>query len=301
MLDIESWNHRSLVMDFLADRLSSGHVLPFLGSGISYFASLPNWQDLLEEIGKAKDPVYVLPQDDPYVQAQHLLSAAFKGKTQEFYKAVHARLFAHLGDEFLSVIRANEGMRALAMLCHRSVRGGSRFIATLNYDDILELMLKDMSLVIQSVGSDRFLLGNSDVTVLHPHGLLRLADRDADMDRQIVIAQSDHVHVKDSSWHPLLTVLLSKSFPMFIGIGGKDLRFLDYLDDARKFNYVREKAEIPFLGVRLCAKDDPYIAMFEDKHIKCISFEKLGEEWPIFVATICRKAAEKAERSINSL
>ncbi|WP_284777418.1 SIR2 family protein [Agrobacterium sp. lyk4-40-TYG-31] len=301
MQDIESWNHRSLVIEFLAKRLNSGHILPFLGSGVSYFANLPNWQNLLSDIGKEVDPDYVLPDDDPYVQAEHLLSSGFHDKTQEFYKAVHSQLFAHLDSDFLDVIRADEGMRALTMLCHRSVRGGSNFIATLNYDDILELMLNDLSLVVHSVGSDRFLLGSSDVTVLHPHGLLRLEDKGKDLDRRIVIAQSDHSHVKDSSWFPMLTVLLSKSFPLFIGIGGKDLRFLDYLDEARKYNYSTDIAGLPYVGIRLCSRTDAYKAIFEKKKIKCIDFEDLGRDWPTFVAAVCRKAAEIARERIHSI
>ncbi|WP_080647228.1 SIR2 family protein [Rhizobium ruizarguesonis] len=302
MLDRESWKNRSNVTRFLSERLSSGHVMPFLGSGVSYFAQLPSWKNLISDVAKQKNDAFSLPTEfEPYILAQQILDSLYGGDKQEFYFAVHKGLYGGKDLSALhSLILADPGLRALTMLCNRSVRGGSRFIFTLNYDNILEILLRDLGLVVKSVGEDRFLFDDADVSVFHPHGLLPIDDVGKALERKIVITQSDGQHVSKTSWKPLLEVLLSKSFPVFIGVGGNsDLRFLDYLDDAGEHNYLHASRAYPFIGIRLCSANDPSIAMFENKRIKCIGFEDLGKGWPSFVEDVCRLSAAKAAQRLS--
>ncbi|MGR9276250.1 SIR2 family protein [Rhizobium leguminosarum] len=302
MYEKEEWNSNEAVIDFLAERLSHGHVLPVLGSGVSKFADLPGWDKLLNGVAHAVDPSYVRDAgSEAYTEAENILYRFYGGERQKLFASVHKYIYQDVKtDELSAVIRADPGMRALTMLCHRSIRGGSRFIVTLNYDDILEAALREMGLVVQSVGDDKFLLGDYNVSVLHPHGLLPMSEADQASDRSIVFSQSDATRIYDTSWGALLEVLLSKSFPVLIGVGGADLRLADYLDKAAKSNFLSAVKNYPYFGVRLCSSDDKQIPVFEGKGYKCIKFGNLRNEWPLFVETICKRAAFNIERRMGT-
>lgn len=294
MKDKEKWNDKRKVAEVLAEILLRGHLLPCLGAGVSRFAELPDWTGLLEAINPG-DPIHGV--DNGYMFAQVVLDDRFSGDKQRFYAAVHKALYkGKTTSNLKGVIQADAGLRALAMLCFRSARGGSRFVVTFNYDDLLEQFLMDLGLVCNSVSDHRFVFSKADACILHPHGLLQLKDKSKIIERKILIAQDDFEQVRDTSWAATIDTLFSKHFPVFIGLGGNDMMLYDYIDKARKSEFFRSEMKWPYVGVRFCSQDDPFISTFENKRIKCVTFGNIANEWPVFVSDICRKAARLAEK-----
>lgn len=293
MRDIEHWNSKNKVAELLADQLLRGNLLPCLGAGVSRFADLPDWKSLLVALAPSEADSSL----NDYVLAERVLQREFRGDKQAFYKQVHKSLFrGKTSSNLKGVIQADAGLRALSMLCFRSVRGGSRFVVTFNYDDLLDLYLKDLGLVCNTVDSHRFVFGKADVCVLHPHGLLRLQDKAKDHERRILIAQSDFSQVRASPWSSILNTVFSKHFPIFIGLGGADILLYEYIDDANRANFYFEDQGWPYSGVRFCSTDDIAIEIFESKKIKCVTFADIAREWPEFISNVCRIAAKKIER-----
>lgn len=302
--DSEKWKNKDLVEDLLVERMMAGNLLLCLGSGVSYFADLPEWKKLIGDVAKKKDGNYTLdPSLDPYVQADLIRSNLFgatQPKRQEFLKEIHERLF-HSIDEptLIRKLDQNPGMKAIQMLASGSIRGGTRYIVTFNYDDILEILLRNLGVVTQSTDNHQFLLNNADVSVFHPHGLLRLSDATKEMNRFVVISQTDAKDAVTKSWRQTITFLLSKHFPVFIGLGGRDIRVLDLLDEVQEQSHLANKTRAGFLGVRLSDKADPSNSIWEEKGIKCICFDDMPAEWPTYVEAICRKAAAIREKDAN--
>jgi hypothetical protein len=167
----DDWNSSSKIKSLLARRLAQRRLSLFLGPGVSTAFKLPQWSELLDNLYSVAGEKRPAARNN--TQDAETLAAKPKYRHDSIKFATDARTALYQGFSIDSLKGSDNPMlSALGALVMSSVRGAAVNVITFNFDDLLETYLRWRGFVVGSVAALPAWNGVSDVTVLHPHGLL---------------------------------------------------------------------------------------------------------------------------------
>lgn len=216
----------------LIDRVNSGNLWAFVGSGASADAGLPTWRELVDR---------VLDQLDASLRARVIGDARFdKAQAREDYAGSLQRV-ADLGgrESLVTAIRTvipASGARPGPVL-HEIADWPFAGYLTANFDGLLEEALRDRVSGWASVGNSREELrkvsGGAAELVWHIHGSVALrSDRS-----ELVITTDDYErhYLEQSPLYIQLRAFLQQHQVAFVGFGFQDAEFVRLLRLTQKF------------------------------------------------------------------
>jgi len=227
-MDFDYLTEYDRAVEFLADSLSAGTLVLFLGAGVSSGARLPDWRALVEsmrtEVG--------LPNDDLSSAADSLERAAEEIR-RRFYPD-DERGFAELvqkclyrGTSLDDSVLGDRLLTALGALLMGSRRGSVRRIVTFNFDSVLESYIWLNGLVPQVVLQPPVDEGAEDVRLYHPHGFLPHPDLKIKGSGFVILgSRSINLRIGEpyNPWIELLRHTLSTGVGLFVGLSEHSFR-----------------------------------------------------------------------------
>jgi hypothetical protein len=227
-MEIDHLTYYDRAVGFLADSLSQGTLVLFLGAGVSSGSHLPDWLSLVkamrEEVG--------LPNDTLDASADSLEHAVdqirrlhYRDDERGFSELVQKCLYrgVTLDDSVLD----SRLLTALGALMMNSRRGGVRRVVTLNFDSVLESYIWLNGLVPRVVVQPPVDEGAEDVRVYHPHGFLPHPGLNIE-GSGFVILDSKSINLRlgkpYDSWIESLRHILSSGLILFIGLSKSSFR-----------------------------------------------------------------------------
>jgi hypothetical protein len=190
---------------------------------------------------------------------------------------------------------APELLRAIGALATASRHGSVKDIVTLNFDCSLEWYLGLHGTVTQVVSRWPTVLGNSDVTVYHPHGYLPVAAAFGSRSEMIVFdsIEVDRQLAARTPWREIFKQLMVSRYVLAIGLGGRDyvLRTLLYeaMDD------VKEQSARP-LGCWLCTDSVDDETRDQIRARGFIAPRVSKDDIPVLLTAICEEARQRILR-----
>ncbi len=213
---------------FLAEALSAGRLVLFLGAGVSSGAHLPSWRGLVEslrgEVG--------LPNDHLDSSADSLERAAdevrrkfYRDDEKGFTELVREHLYrgVSLDDSVLNDRR----LTALGALMMGSRRGSVKRVVTFNFDSVLESYIWLNGLVPRVVLQPPADEGGEDVRLYHPHGFLPHPDLKIEGSNFVILGSRSinlRVGKPHDHWVESLRHVLSSGLGLFIGLSEDSFR-----------------------------------------------------------------------------
>ena len=231
MAGTDSWTNTDLVLDYCAKQLVAGRLTIVLGAGASLGFDLPDWDELMSRAFKivGKDIPDGLSVEN---QAEYLQNTVFSGDFSEFARVIRESLYQKgiVGAEELSSMPLLNAIGALVMA---STRGTVDRVITFNFDDLLEVYLSYYGYTVASIADLPSWANNSDVTVLHVHGLLP-SDLDKPASKELILTQESfdkRVGRIEQLWTRKVTEIFEESFCLFIGLSGNDKNLTSLLSN----------------------------------------------------------------------
>ncbi len=212
----------------LADSLSQGTLVLFLGAGTTMGAGLPDWETLITGMHDRAEVDSRLPAKPTADQLQAAADALrrdhFAGDEVGFRQLVKHALY---GDISLSEeILKDATMIALGALLTGSRRGSVHRIITLNFDCVLEWYLTLHGMVPKVVSKLPTLEGNEDVRIYHPHGFLPHTDLPGKhKSSDFLVLDLKEVDLRlgtpGEPWMELIRHVMSSGICLFVGMSAK--------------------------------------------------------------------------------
>lgn len=301
MNDPTMWDDDEYLVSHLAEELVKGRLALFLGSGVSHFFGLPDWDTLVNRISdqvglphfdKAKG-------EDAIHRVQRIKNESFRHKEKEFMGAVHQALYQGISVD-LEKISENKTLMAIGALVMTTRRGSASKVVTLNFDDLLEIYLEYYGFITRSVHEDIHWEGNNDVTIYHPHGFLPLGRSSKERSETIALTTEDfHAlmdvsNTKGKNWRSLLLTLMRTHTFLYIGLSGLDMH-VDSLLNGIKDNHPIKNSRIAFHGVRFSLKKDTNHDLVSTQRGFGVYTHQFDDwsELPKFLLKICQIARSK--------
>ena len=292
MPSVDDFENDSTLLNFLSDQLLGGNLTILLGAGISVYFGLPSWRELIERLFASKRST--VPNIDQKRQAEYFRNKFYPDDKLGFLNAVKSALYQDVKADF-DVMRGHTTLAAISSLVMASKRGSASEVITFNWDDLLEIYLEYHGFVTLSIGEEHHWSGNSDVTVLHPHGLLPLSDRRRPT-HDIVFDQLSYTEVignQASPWRQLLLSIMRAHTCLFIGLSGNDDN-LDSLLMACKQTHASVEEGSPYWGIAFTTSNDEPTTMFwKSRGVFLKQISDYDHELPQFLFQICQIAASK--------
>jgi hypothetical protein len=287
------WEDQANLEKLAGESLAYGSALLCLGAGVSRFAGLPTWSELLEKVAKfagfSDAQLSGLAQiENLFDRGQQILTEGFKGNRAAFLGTVRSCLYSDSrvlngADAF-----SNRGMQALSFLCSRSLRGGCANVITYNFDDLLQRIFSYNGSVHRTVDEPFFVTSRADVTIFHPHGILQASDQGNNRCRA-VITRDDLNDPSYAHWSKTLFQQFSTQFPLLIGLSGSDEALIRALELAKKRHPHIQLWKWPYYGIAVGIGNMNTNAL-ESAGIKVLRFQG-PDDWPQFVGNVCRHAS----------
>ena len=222
MASPDSWANTNLVLDYCAKHLVAGRLTIVLGAGASLGFGLPDWDELMSRAFKiaGKDIPDGLSVEN---QAEYLQNTILSGDFPEFTRVIRESLYQKgiIGAEEMSSMPLLNAIGALVMA---STRGTVDRVITFNFDDLLEVYLSYYGYSVVSIADLPSWANNSDVSVLHLHGLLP-SDSTKPTSKELILTQESfdkRVGRTEQLWTRKVTEIFEENFCLFIGLSGKD-------------------------------------------------------------------------------
>lgn len=297
LLRQNKWTDDAALLPFLADRLSEGNLLIFLGAGVSRFYGMPDWETMLRDIKRNGAGHHMLKSGlSMPAWAEEIRNNLFPDDKAGFETAVSDALYSADGLAKFDLLKVadNKTLRSIGALCHGSRRGYAKKVVTLNYDCLLEAYFRFHGVAAQTIHSPTFLERGADVTIYHPHGYIPHPSFDDDRSNGIVLTRDDYERAVDTRWEETILGLLSTHFVLFIGLSGEDDRISRLCAKAKESNPFILKHELPFYGVRVCSKGGALASQWKARGVYCKEVAQLNRSIPNFLFSICREAASRS-------
>lgn len=296
MKSSHGWSDPAVIDNFLAHQLLRGRLAIILGAGASFGFKLPGWSNLLQQMCnalKCAGPTSCgnLPQF-----AGDLLRNKFSGNKPQFWEAVRAALYLD--------VKANESqllngamLRAIGALAAASSRGKVGSVVSFNFDDLLEEYLQVLGLTTSSTVDFPTWSQQTDVDVMHPHGLLPFKSTSAISERGITFTDADYtakIGDINDPWNRKVSDVMTTHTCLFIGLSGDDERLKSLIFNANKMHPSITSDQFPFWGVvtRLAdTSDDDRVSRWKEHGVHSKRFGSY-DEVPDWLLGICRRAAK---------
>lgn len=283
----EDWDDREKLLEYLSLQLIAKRVSLFLGAGISEPFKLPDWKALVNTMfAKARKP---RPPGLPDTAAAEWLLTNHYRDRLSFASAVQESLYS-AGTVSNAHLETSPLLSAIGALVMSSVRGNAANVVTFNYDDLLESYLSWRGFAVEAIDVLPRWTSLADVSVLHPHGLLR-----SDMSRPnrgVVLTQLDYDEIVGDSkdlWRQRLTSIMRSTTPIFIGLSGDDDNLTNMMNEVSKLH--SKGPSVLYWGVRLGLADDPKASKWTARGVFHHPLDKHDDVAP-FIMEICRRSAK---------
>lgn len=289
----DNWKDAKARTIFLAQCLKEGSLALVLGAGASDGCGLPDWKELISRLYRISGKVLPASETTLEGQADHFFvdicssdETQFAAKTQEaLYEGVKTDAAA------LAKIRMLAALGAMTM---GSRRGSVRNIITFNFDNLLETYLSYFGYIVSSIDKLPTWAKNSDVEVLHVHGLLR-HDEAVKAGDKIIMTKAHFDKVVGNNGRPEFASktrdILSSHVCLFIGLSGDDNNLTGMLEYAKE-EHVTRHAGLPYWGIRFSNNEnDPRRSAWERKNIcqwTVLHYDNIPDE----LFKICQEAAK---------
>lgn len=289
---------RHSAVDFLAERLSEGTLVLFLGAGVSSGAGLPKWPALVKSMrSDVKLSNIGLRSDANSLEqaAQEIERDFFSGNDRGFAELVQRCLYRGISLDH-SVV-ADPLLTALGALLMGSRRGSVRRIVTFNYDSVLESYIWLNGLVPKVILQPPVDEGAEDVRLYHPHGFLPHPELNIS-GSDFVILSSRSINLRIGTphdpWIELLRHTLATGVGLFVGLSVhsfRDRALAPLLATVGKGLNVRRPTGFWILK-KEGKKDGQVDREFLDCNIVPLRVPRFPEV-PKLLLEICQRAAQK--------
>lgn len=289
----EDWESRERLLDALAYRLTRKRLSLYLGAGASFAFKLPDWTKLVDNLFDQAGESRPTPKND-ITQSEELLMDHFNGDRKAFAKAIQMALYRDYTHDSVAV-DANPLLSAIGALVMSSARGSVSHVITLNYDNILEDHLARRGFTVSSVAKLPTWDSDSDIEILHPHGLLDIKTSIEPASAVVLtgLDYDDIVGDVKNLWRQRITNILRSTTCIFIGLSGNDANLTSQLADVSKDHTVTGKE--PFWGVRLGTDSN---SMWKARGVYSVKLSSY-DEIPGFIFEICRRAASLRAKQLD--
>jgi len=195
----------------------SGHVVPFLGAGVSVSAGAPTWKNLLK---KLKSGVRLSGHDDKAFDGLPLLDQA--GILAQLYTDQHGTPRA-FGEAVSQAVRLEKYGLAPALLATLPSTGA----ITLNYDQLFEMACSDAQRPRTVLPEDIPAVGNNWLLKLHGS---------VSQPESIVLTRDDYLgyNTNREALSALVKAHLLTHHLLFVGFGLADDHFHEIVHDVRR-------------------------------------------------------------------
>lgn len=296
-MDFDYLTEYDRAVEFLADSLSAGTLVLFLGAGVSSGARLPDWRALVEsmrtEVGLTNDDVSSAA-DSLERAADEIRRKFFPGDEPGFADLVQKCLYR--GTSLDDSVLGDRLLTALGALLMGSRRGSVRRIVTFNFDSVLESYIWLNGLVPQVVLQPPVDEGAEDVRLYHPHGFLPHPDLKIKGSGFVILgSRSINLRIGEpyDPWIELLRHTLSTGVGLFVGLSKhsfRDRALAPLLAAVGKGLNARRPTGFWVLK-KENAKDSEVDKEFLDCNIVPLRVSGLAEV-PKLLLEICQRAAE---------
>ena len=278
-------------MRFWRTSSAKGVLSLVLGAGASHGFSLPTWDELVDGLrdqGGVTDAKLPKPEEE----ADKVHRNHFGKDRLKFAEAVRAALYANVRREPAEMLKSDL-LQAITAFLTSSLRGRGSAVITFNFDDLIETYFRLLGFIVRSETEVPAWASRSDMTVLHPHGLLPLNNNEAAT--EIIFTSKDFERVigrERDEWNKAMSSVLVSTFPVFIGLSGTDARLQSLLSDVHERHPATKRDSSLYWGVRPTLESaEPHdIERWRDWRI-APRFFKSYKEIPSWILSICQKAA----------
>lgn len=273
------------LLNTLAHRLLRKRLSLCVGAGASIAFNLPNWTKLV-------DNLYTISGQPPSTstsdieRSEEVFAAKYNGDRVRFARDVQCALYQGYVHDPVAV-DSNPLLSAIGALVMSSARGRVSQVITLNYDNILENHLERRGFTVSSVAKLPSWDSDSDVEILHPHGLLDVNQTVAPK-AGIVLTALDYDAIVGNVadlWRQRITNILRSTTCIFVGLSGSDQNLMNQLYDVNQRHAVTGNE--PFWAVRL-GRDEG--KAWRTRGVYSARLESYADI-PKFILEICRRAA----------
>jgi hypothetical protein len=227
-MEIDHLMNREFAIDSLADSLSKGTLVLFLGAGVSSGLHLPGWRALVEslrgEVGLSNDDLG-FSADDLESAADEVRRKHYRDDERGFAELVRKCLYRGIGLD--DSVLDSRLLTALGALMVGSRRGSVKRVVTFNFDSVLESYIWLNGLVPRVILQPPVEEGAEDVRLYHPHGFLPHPDLKTE-GSNFVILGSRSINLRFGKpydhWVALLRHILSTGVGLFIGLSEESFR-----------------------------------------------------------------------------
>lgn len=219
----EDFQDRASLVKRVGSRLYRQQIALVLGSGLSANLKLPTWPKLIDSMfilsGKTA-PATLVNLDK---KAEYLFRDVCKKDNVKFNALVRKALYpskAKLSPRDLEGCRL---LFAITTLVSPSLRGSVSEVITFNFDDVLEMHLRNCGLLVKSIHAEYHMRDRADLSVYHVHGLLPFSNSIAESE-SIVLRRDDFLDIltTNSLHRAHVFGIMRRSFVLFVGVSGDD-------------------------------------------------------------------------------
>lgn len=286
--------HKPHAIIYLAEKLSEGSLVLFLGAGTSFEFGLPGWLELVNDLRLSVGKTALVGP----VTADDLQGAADEieeelGDVHTLMDRIEASLYKKLKSKKDIDGLDNKLLISLAALLMGSRRGHVSRVITLNYDSMLEWFLSIFGFVVRTIDNLPALEGAEDVRIYHPHGYIPDPEFSNKRSNSVILslnAVNKKLGTPGEPWFEKVRQILESGVCLFIGLSGNSLsdRAL-----APLFATCGEKVvDTRPLGIWLLAKEELTEGKRKNFHRNNIVPVSIDEyhDIPDFLLKICQSA-----------
>jgi len=205
---------------YLADHLTKGTLVLFLGAGASTGFGLPNWFQLIEYLRDKSG----LPYISNYASAEDLQKAADQVKNkvgeERLKELIEECLYKDI-DTSIAKSLSNKLLVSVSALLMGSKRGHISRVVTLNYDNMLEWFLSIFGFVVKTVSALPDLEGSEDVRIYHPHGFIPNPNAGQSKSNFIILGLASanrRLGTPGDAWFEMVRHILNTGVCLFVGM-----------------------------------------------------------------------------------
>jgi SIR2-like domain len=285
----------------LAGALREGQLSLLLGSGASQQLIQMSWHAIVNacssEIAARQadrkgelEPSFTSSSSGEEMFGRMELVRKLCGDDKAYLEVVGVALYAHFTPHHSN--SAPDLLQAIGALAAASRQGSVKEIVTLNFDCSLEWYLGLHGTITQVVSRWPTVLGNSDVTVYHPHGYLPSSTEFGEKSEMIVFdaGEVDRQLSKDTPWRQVFKQVMVSRYVLAVGLGGRDYLLRALLYDA--MDDVSKQSDRP-LGCWLCTESVDSATREQLRNRGFIAPAVNRDEIPGLLMDICQEARQR--------
>jgi hypothetical protein len=297
----DSLLYEDRAIETLADSLSQGTLVLFLGAGVSLGTGLPDWPSLIKslraEVGLPSD--HIDDSADSLQLAADEVRREFKGSDREFAALVQRHIYG--GVKLDASLLRDDLLIAIGALMMGSRRGSVKRVVSFNFDSVLEWYISLYGFVPRVILHPPVDEGIEDVRIYHPHGFLPHPDLELDGSDFVVLdLKSSNLRLgkPHDPWVVLLRHILSSGVGLFVGLSERSFRdraLAPLLAEAGE--QLKERRPTGFWILKSKEESRPGLNKeFLDYNVVPIHQSEFGDI-PKFLLRVCQHAAKSIDIS----